>query len=133
VAIRRKRLPPDLEVRRRAFDDLVAVLERARSELTEAVPGTRMPGRPLAECLVSFEDGLHAVERGMDLWRSPEVEQVWVGAAEGLAESLALAQDVRSRGRDPVGFEGLIGLIADLLAPLEAFGVALERFRSLRA
>jgi hypothetical protein len=32
----------------------------------------------------------------------------------------------------PVGFEGLIGLIGDLLAPLDAFAAAEERFRELR-
>ena len=133
MALRRKRLPPNLKSSRRAFDDLVAELERAKAALTEAVPGTRMPGRPLAECLVGFEDGLHAVERRMDRWRSPEVEQVWAGASASLREALALAQRVRMQGLEPVGFEGLIGLIADLLAPLEAFGVAIERFRSLRA
>jgi len=133
MALRRKRLPPNLESRRSAFDDLVADLERAKTALTEAVPGTRMLGRPLAECLVAFEDGLHAVEQGMDLWRSPEVEQVWLGASEGLYVALSLAECVRVQGREPVGFEGLIGLIADMLAPLEAFGVAVERFRSLRA
>lgn len=133
MGLRRKRLPSNLERHRRAFDDVVAELERARSALAEAVPGTRIPGRPLAECLVGFEDGLHAVEKGMDLWRSPQVEQVWAGASEGLGEALCLAQDVREQGREPVGFEGLIGLIADLLAPLEAFGDAVERFRSLRA
>ena len=30
------------------------------------------------------------------------------------------------------GFEGLIGLVGDLLAPLDAFGAAAERFRDLR-
>ena len=132
MALRRKRLPPNLESRRRAFDGLVAELERAKAALTEAVPGTRMPGRPLAECLVGFEDGLHAVQRGMDLWRSPELEQVWVGASEGLGAALALAERVRVQGREPVGFEGLIELIGELLAPLEAFTAAVERFRSLR-
>lgn len=133
MALRRKRLPPNLESRRRAFDGLVAELERAKAVLTEAVPGTRMPGRPLAECLVAFEDGLHAGEQGMGLWRSPEVEQVWVGASAGLGEALSLAQRVRVQGPEPVGFEGLIGLIGEMLAPLDAFGVADERFRSLRA
>jgi hypothetical protein len=133
MTLRRKRLPPDLEGRRRAFDDLVTELEGAKAALTEAVPGTRMPGRPLADCIAVFEDGLHAVERGMDAWRSPQVEEVWVGASGGLGEALALARRVRVQGPEPVGFEGLIGLIGEMLAPLEAFGVAVERFRSLRA
>ncbi len=114
------------------FDDVVSGLERAKAALTEAVPGTRIPGRPLAECLSEFEEGLRGVEAKMAGWRSPEVEQDWLGASAGLHEALALAGGVRIEGPEPDGFGGLTGLIAELLAPLEAFGVAAERFGSLR-
>jgi len=45
----------------------------------------------------------------------------------------ALAPDrVRTEGVHPEGFEELIGLIGDLLAPLDAFERASERLRELR-
>jgi hypothetical protein len=129
---RRRRLPGHLDGPYRAFEAIVPPLERAKAALTGSVPGTRLPGRPLAETLLGFEDGLREVAAGMDAWRESEVEEVWLGASAGLNEARELAARVRIEAPPPVGFEGLIGLIGDLLAPLEAFAAAEERFGELR-
>jgi hypothetical protein len=125
-------LPEHLEGPARAFDDLLPPLGRAEAALTGSVPGTRLPGRPLAETLSEFEDGLREVREGMDAWRSTDVEPEWEACSRGLDEALALADRVRTQGAEPEGFEGLIGLIGDLLAPLDAFERASERLRELR-
>ena len=130
--IRRRRPPEGLEGPSRAFDELVPVLERAKAALTESVPGTRLPGRPLGETLWEFETGLREVRAGMDGWRVPEVEEQWCAASAGLDEALELAERLRTEARAPVGFEGLIGVIGDLLAPLEVFEAAATRFRELQ-
>ena len=132
MILRRKRLPDHLEAPSRALDELIPSLERARAALTESVPGTRLPGRPLAESLSEFEDGLREVRARMDGWRAPEVERAWLDASAGLDEALGLAERVRTEGAPPQGFEGLIGLIGDLLAPLDAFDEAAETLRALR-
>jgi len=132
VILRRKRLPDHLEAPSLALDELIPSLERARAALTESVPGTRLPGRPLAESLSEFEDGLREVRARMDGWRAPEVERAWLDASAGLDGSLELAERVRTEGAPPQGFEGLIALIGDLLAPLDAFDEAVERVRALR-
>jgi hypothetical protein len=132
VILRRKRLPDHLEAPTRALDELIPSLERARAALTESVPGTRLPGRPLAESLSEFEDGLREVRARMGGWRVSEVEQAWLDASAGLDEAMVLAERVRTDGVPPQGFEGLIGLIGDLLAPLDAFERAIVRFRELR-
>jgi hypothetical protein len=124
-------LPEHLEAPARAFDELLPPLERARVVLTESVPGTRLPGRPLAETLSEFEDGLREVRGGMDAWRSPDLEPEWDACSRGLDQSLALADRVRTVGAHPEGFEGLIGLIGDMLAPLDPFERAATRFREL--
>jgi hypothetical protein len=129
---RRRRLSSGLETRRLVFEGLIPPLERAKSALTESVPGTRLPGRPLAETLLEFEEGLREVGARMEDWRASELEEVWRAAAGGLGEALARAERVRLAADAPAGFEGLIGLIGDLLAPLEAFEKAAERFRELR-
>ena len=77
MSVRRRRLPEHLEGPARALDDLLPPLERARAALTGSVPGTRLPGRPLAETLSEFEDGLREVREGMDAWRSPDLEPEW--------------------------------------------------------
>lgn len=132
MSLRRRRLPEHLEAPARAFDDLLPPLERARAALTGSVPGTRLPGRPLAETLSEFEDGLREVRDGMDAWRSADVEPEWEACSRGLDEALEFADRVRTEGVQPEGFEGLIGLIGDLLAPLDAFERASARFRELR-
>ena len=132
MSLRRRRLPEHLEAPAKAFDDLLPPLERARAALTGSVPGTRLPGRPLAETLSEFEDGLREVRDGMDAWRSADVEPEWDACSRGLDEALEFADRVRTEGLQPEGFEGLIGLIGDLLAPLDAFERASTRFRELR-
>ena len=130
--LRRRRTPEQLEEPYRAFRALVPPLERAKAALTESVPGTRVPGRPLGETLYRFEEGLREVAAGMDAWRAPEVEEAWLAASAGLEEARTLAERVRVEAPEPAGFEGLIGLIGDLLAPLEAFQAAEARFLDLR-
>jgi FAD/FMN-containing dehydrogenase len=132
VAFLRGRLPDHLEARRRAFHDVLPALERAKSALTTAVPGTRLPGRPLAETLLEFEEGLREVRAGMQAWRTPEVQEVWTRASEGLDEAIDRTERARLAAPAPEGFEGLIGLLADLFVPLESFGDAAERFRELK-
>ncbi len=129
---RRRKLPSVLEASRRAFQDLLPGLENAKSALLASVPGTRLPGRPLAETLLEFEERLWQVRAGMETWRIPEVQDVWTRASEGLDEAIQQAERVRLSASAPAGFEGLIGLVGDLMAPLEVFGDAAERFRDLR-
>lgn len=132
MILRRRRLPEHLVGPHREFQALVRALERAKAALTESVPGTRLPGIPLAETLLRFEEELRTVRGGMDAWRSPELEDVWLTSSAGLEEALELGERVRLRAPEPAEFEDLVALIGDLLAPLGAFGAAAERFRTLR-
>jgi hypothetical protein len=129
---RRRRLPDDLVAAHEAFSSLIPALEGAKAALTSSVPGTRLPGRPLAETLLEFEEDLAVVREGMPAWRAPAVEDVWRAADDGLRDALASAERLRVEAPEPAGFEGLIGTIGDLLAPLDAFHAAAERFRDLR-
>jgi hypothetical protein len=132
VILRRRRVPEDVAEAWRAFEAVIPALERARTALTTSVPSTRLPGRPLAETLLEFEESLAEVGAAMPSWRIPALEPEWVRATDGLAEALALADRMRTGAEPPHGFEGLIGLIGELLAPLDAFNEAAERFRDLR-
>jgi hypothetical protein len=128
----RKRLPETLVPKFEVFEGLVPPLERAKAALTASVPGTRLPGRPLAETLLEFEEGLREVRDGMDGWRVSEVEDVWERANGALARSLSMAERLRLEALEPQGFEQLIGTIGDLIAPLQTFEDVAERFRALR-
>jgi hypothetical protein len=129
---RRKRLPESLVG---SFETFLAVLEpveRAKAALMDSVPTTRLPGRPLAETLLEFEEALRAADALMAGWRIRAVESEWETAREGLTRALAMAERLRLEAPEPGGFAGLIGTIQDLLDPLEAFGSAAGRFRALR-
>ena len=81
-------------------------LERARAALTASVPGTRLPGRPLAETLSEFEDGLREVRDGMDDWRSPDVEPEWRGVFAGSGRGARARRPGADRGRPSGGVRG---------------------------
>ena len=130
--LRRRRLPPDLQPAFDAFAGVMACVERGSGALTESVPSTRFGGRALADTLLEFEEALDEAAAGMAAWRRPEVEEAWTRADAGLRTARHRAELVRTEAPDPGGFEGLIGLIGDLLAPLEVFAAAAEAFASLR-
>ncbi len=129
---RRKRLPDTLDAHYRAFLATVGPVERGKAALTESVPSTRLPGRPLAETLSEFEEGLRAARTLMPGWRAPELEDEWHAADAALASCLGAAERLRLSGEMPEGFEALIGTLGELMAPLEAFEAVEARFRSLR-
>lgn len=130
---RRKRLPPELVGAYSAFRATVEPLERGKAALIGSVPGTRLPGRPLPETLLEFEEGLREADAGMPAWRTPGLEVEWQAAAEAIRTCLDMTERLRLEAEMPEGFEGLIGTIGELMAPLEAFETAERRFRSLRA
>lgn len=130
--MRRKRLSPDLARCLERFRQVVDPIERAKRAAVEAVPSARAAGRPLGEALSEFEEGLREAEGLMPGWRHPAIEGAWLECRDSLATSLSFAERLRLEAPDPAGFEGLIGTIGDLLAPLSAFDAAVERFRELR-
>ena len=132
MVFRRKRLPPGLEEPFEAFEGVLAEIEPAKQALTEVMPTTRMPGRPLPDALAEFTDRLRRASRVMPAWRRPETEEAWSRCAAGIDEALGRARRLREDAPDLGGFEGLIWAVESLLDPLEPFREAAERFRSLR-
>jgi hypothetical protein len=130
--LRRKRLSTELET---ALADLRAVVnevEVAKDAMTGTVPSTRSAGTPLAEGILELEQRLTAAQVLMPAWRHPNLEVEWLACDEGMRESLERARRMRVDPPDLGGFEGLIWAVDQLLAPLEAFEAASERFRTLR-
>lgn len=107
--LRRKRLPRELVPRFDAFLLVVERVERAKQSLTEAMPTTRLPGRPLPDALSEFEELLRRARSGMDGWRADAVRYAWDRARGGLDEALRLAETLRLEAPRLDGFEGLIG------------------------
>ena len=129
---RRKRLPGELEAPHASFELVLAEVEPAKQALTDVMPTTRLPGRPMPDALTEFESRLERARALMPGWRRIETESVWAMCDVGIAEALVRAQHLREDPPDLGGFEGLIWAVETLLVPLEPFREAAERFRSLR-
>ena len=111
---------------------MVSQIDEAKDAMTATVPTTRLPGRPLVDALSELEEHLGRAGALMDSWRHPAIEGEWRACREGLDESLRRAAELRSGAPVRGGFEGLIWAVDRVLAPLEAFEDAAERFRTLR-
>ena len=97
--------------RQQPVDRVLDRVERAKADLVSAVPSPRgVPGRPLAEALAAFEEGLVEAAASAD---APEPWRAAIGASLGRAERLRLEAP-------PLDYEGLVDALADLLAPLDA-------------
>jgi hypothetical protein len=129
---RRRSVPPDLSRMQTAFGAVLDELEPAKAAITDVMPGTRMPGRPLSDALDEFERRLARADELMGAWRGPQLEDAWSACAEGLRTSLALARRLREGGSGAESFEGLLGLVQALVDPLEPFARAESVLRSLR-
>jgi hypothetical protein len=132
---RRRRPPiglqPDLRRAFEAFRLTLGEVEEAKRALAAAAPGGRTAGVPVAGALAAFEEGLARARASMQEWRRPEVDAAWSACTEGLEEAARRAEELRLGGTVE-GYEQLYGRLADLIEPLDAFGVALDRFSRLR-
>lgn len=133
MILRRRRLSPELQAPFAAFCDVLEHVEPAKAALTEVMPTTRMPGRPLPDALHEFEQDLARAGELMSGWRTPALESEWVGCSRGLADARERARLLREEAPELGGFEGLIWAVEELMDPLEAFASAAERFRELGA
>jgi len=106
-------------------------VERAKASLAAAALRGRAQGVPVAEALVGFEAALEEARQSMPAWRTAEVEETWLRCAAGIDEASRRAEALRL-GEAPSGYEQLYTVLGDLMEPLEAFAVALNRFRRLR-
>jgi hypothetical protein len=132
LIFRRRELPEELRPAETAFGLVLEELEPAKVAITDVLPGTRMPGRPLHDALDEYERRLLAASRAMPGWRHPLLEERWVDCDAGISEALDLTRRAREVAPEVIGFEGMLGLVEELLDPLDPFSDAEERFRSLR-
>lgn len=132
MIFRRKALPPELRPVEAAFTEVLQELEPAKVAITDVLPGTRMPGRPLHDALDEYERRLVGASERMPAWRHPSLEAEWSACDAGLASALALTRRAREEAPDVIGFEGMLGLVEELLDPLDPFTDAEARFRQLR-
>ena len=133
MILRRKRTTPEVQASFDAFRHVLVHLEPAKAALTDVMPTTRMPGRPLPDALAEFVGGLTRSEERMPAWRTAALEPEWLACEHGLDVAQTRARRFREDAPELGGFEGLIWAVEELMAPLDAFVPAAERFRDLGA
>ena len=133
VILRRKRAAPEIQGSFAAFRDVLAHLEPAKAALTDVMPTTRMPGRPLPDALAEFEEGLARCRRAHARVADAGGGDGVAGVRQGLRSRRARARRFREDAPELGGFEGLIWAVEELMAPLDGFATAAERFRELGA
>ena len=126
-----RRLPPDLEAPYEAFLRVLELVEAAKESLVSVVPSARRPGRPVADGLAEYEDGLRSARAAMPAWRSEAVLDLWEACGSGLDRAAEQARLFRLEGAE-LPFDALMFALQDLMAPLDAFEEAAVRFRRLR-
>jgi hypothetical protein len=132
VILRRRRLPESLRAAHDGFEAVLAEVEPAKEALTEVMPSTRLPGRPLPDALIEFEAHLARARELMPGWRAPDLEESWRSCDAALAEATDRARRLREDAPDLGGFEGLLWAVEGLMDPLDAFARAAARFDELR-
>jgi hypothetical protein len=130
--LRRKRLPAEIAPAFDAFQSVLDEIEPAKAGLTDIVPGSRLPGRPVGDALAEFVASLDRASALMAAWRRPELETVWSACADGLAEVRADAAALLAEATEAAGFGDLLGIVERLLDGLEPFADAEARFGELR-
>ena len=128
----RKKVPDAKWESFQGFRETLYEVELAKEAMTSTVPSTRLPGTPLAEAIAELQDDLGRALELMPRWRDPDLEEEWRACDAGIEESLERARRLREDPPEVGGFEGLIWVVDQVLAPLEAFEAAAERFRTLR-
>ena len=130
--LRRRRFTDEVRRSLDGFRDVVELVGDAKDAMTSTMPTTRLPGTPLPDALLELEEDLTRAKELMPSWRHPEVDDVWRDCDDAIDGSLRRAATLREEAPELGGFEGLIWAVDQVLAPLDAFEAAAERFRSLR-
>ena len=129
--LRRRRLPLDLDGPFRAFAATAARLERAKEDLLLAIPGARVLGRPLADALLAFREGLDEADETMPGWHVPDLAAEWGRCRDGIAAARRDEERVRLHGAS-FAHDVLLFTLQDLIAHLEPFADAARAFEARR-
>jgi hypothetical protein len=128
----RKTMPERL---RPAYEVFLAQAERveaARSALLRCLPVGRVDPAPIPVGLDLVGDELREVAADLGAWRVPEVERDWQAVAEAVAEAQAAIPEAHRVAGTTRELEELLEAIGEVVAPLDAWGTAEQRWRALR-
>jgi len=98
---------------------VIALVEAAKASLVAVVPAGRAPGRPFADALLAFDEGLRAARDAIAEWRGLP-DELRRRCEAGIVESLRRAERLRLEAPS-LDYEALVQTLAMLMEPLEVF------------
>jgi hypothetical protein len=126
---RRPDLPPDLRDAWWTFVDCAEVIEGGRRQLLATLPAGRVEPAPIGVGLDAVVAAVEDARSWMPAWRIEPLEGSWRDCDAALDESLAAVPAAREFAAAPGELEDLLGLLADVVDPLDAFADAERAWR----
>lgn len=121
---KRPPLPSDLHDAWWAFVDCAEVVEGGRRQLLATLPAGRVEPAPIGVGLDALGTAIEDAQAWMPRWRIPEMADAWDDCADGLDEANAAIPEVRRTAASPGELEDLLGVMAEVIDPLDAFADA---------
>lgn len=125
-------MPPDLAGPWEAFTAQAERVEQVRRALLSCLPVGRVTPAPVALGLDLLRDELAAVAAAMPSWRAPPVEDQWRRCRASLDQAVAAVPTAAEVAASTGELEELLGAVAEVVEPLDAWAEAERRWRSLR-
>ena len=98
---------------------MISLVEGAKAALVSVVPAGRAPGRPFADALLAFDEGLRAARDAIADWRNVP-DELRLRCEAGVNESLRRGERLRLEA-PALDYEALVQTLAILMDPLEVF------------
>jgi hypothetical protein len=130
VLRRRPPLPDDLHVAWWSFVDCAEVVEGGRRRLLATLPAGRVEPAPVGVGLDAVTAATADARAWMPRWRElPGLEEAWRGCAAALDEADAAVPAARAVAASTGELEELLGVVQEVIDPLDAFANAERAWR----
>lgn len=129
----RRPLPRDLASAAGAFAEQAQRLQAARRALLSCLPVGRVDPVPVPVGLDLVRDELAEIAAAMPAWRRPDVETEWQACRTAIADAVAALPRAHRVAEESTELEELLGAVADVHEPLDAWAVAERTWRRLGA
>jgi len=130
--LRRKQIPPELRDAHAAFEAQAQRVEDARTALLSCLPTGRVARAPVPVGLELLRDELLEVRADLEDWRVPAVEERWQACARSVDLALERIPESLAQVRDTDEGDAVLGAVARVVGPLDAWATAERAWRKLR-
>ncbi len=126
---RRPPLPDDLHPAWWSFVDCAEVIERGRRQLLVTLAAGRIDPASVIARLDTIAAAVERARGGIDTWGVGELSVVWKECVNALEQAEAAIPPARSVAASTGELERLLGVVAEVVEPLDAFADAERAWR----